>query len=85
MTDNDHLLQLLRETLAQCQRVRDVWRENEFRLIVAGLDITDAECAAFETRISHLKNLIAAIEKDGRVRACCDYASVRLTPDRVEL
>lgn len=63
MTDNDHLLQLLRETLDQCRRAREVWRKHEFRLVVSGLDITDAECAAFDTRISHLENLIAALEK----------------------
>ncbi|MBN9466022.1 MULTISPECIES: hypothetical protein [unclassified Brevundimonas] len=46
----------------QCRETLAFWRENNFRVVVKGIDITDAEQAATEARIAHLEGLIAAVE-----------------------
>lgn len=46
----------------QCRETLAFWRENNFRVVVKGIDITDAEQAATEARIAHLARLIAAVE-----------------------
>lgn len=63
----DELLRLFRRTLAQCRETQDFWRENNFRLTVGGIDITEAERAASDQRIEHLENLIAAMEREADV------------------
>ena len=59
------MLKLWRATVQQCQETLDVWHENDFRVVVNGIDITDAEKAATVARIAHLKGLIAAVEAYG--------------------
>ena len=61
----DELLHLFKRTLAQCRETQDFWLDNDFRLTVGGIDITEAERAAADQRIEHLENLIAAMERDG--------------------
>ena len=60
----DELLRLFKQTLAQCRETQRFWRDNDFRLTVGGIDITEAERAASDGRIEHLQNLIKAIEQN---------------------
>lgn len=60
----DELLHLFKRTLAQCRETQYFWRENNFRLTVGGIDITEAERAASDQRIAHLEALIAAMERE---------------------
>lgn len=60
----DELLRLFKKTLAQCRETQRFWRDNDFRLTVGGIDITEAERAASDGRIEHLQNLIKAIEQN---------------------
>lgn len=39
----------------QCRETLAFWRENNFRVVVKGIDITHAEQAATEARIAHLE------------------------------
>ena len=63
----DELLHLFKRTLAQCRETQDFWRENDFRLTVGGIDITEAERAASDLRIEHLETLIVAMEREADV------------------
>lgn len=58
------LLRLFKRTLMQCRETQDFWLDNDFRLTVGGIDITEAERAAADQRIEHLENLIAAMERE---------------------
>lgn len=51
-----------RDMAIQCGETLAFWRENNFRVVVKGIDITDAEQAATEARIAHLERLIAAVQ-----------------------
>lgn len=58
------MLDLWRETIAQCRRTLDFLAETDFRVCVNQIDITDAERAHTEARIHHLEALIQAVESD---------------------
>ena len=60
----DQMLQLWRETVAQCRKTVDFSRETGFRICLNGIDITDAELAITETRIEHLEKLITALQAE---------------------
>lgn len=51
-----------RSMAQQCQETLDVWETNGFRVVVNGIDISDAERAATVARIAHLHAVIAAVE-----------------------
>ena len=58
------MLDLWRETIAQCRRTLDFLAETDFHVCVNQIDITDAERAHTEARIHHLEALIHAVESD---------------------
>jgi len=55
---------LFERTLNQCRETQDFWLDNDFRLSIGGIDITEAERAAADQRLEHLENLISAMERD---------------------
>lgn len=60
----DQMLDLWRGMADQCRQTLAIWQHNDFRLCVNGIDITEAERAASESRIAHLEKLIAAVEAE---------------------
>lgn len=56
------MLELWRKTAALCRRTLEFWDKSDFRVMVNGIDITDAERAATAARIEHLEKLIEAVE-----------------------
>ena len=49
------------EMAVQCRETLDFWRASNFRVVVNGIDITEAEHAYTEARIMHLSRLIVAV------------------------
>lgn len=58
------MIALWRSMADQCRETLAIWKENDFRVCVKGIDITDAERAFTEARIAHLEKLIAAVESE---------------------
>jgi hypothetical protein len=62
-TIKSEMLARWRHMAEQCRETLDFWRASDFRVVVNGIDITDAERAATEAKIAHLERLICAVER----------------------
>ena len=57
------LIERWKDIEARNRDVLNIWQGSDYRLCIAGIDITEAEIAAAQARIAQLDVMIAALEK----------------------
>ena len=65
--DQSELLRRFCGLLAHCRDTLEFWEDSDLRLIVGGMDITDAELAALRERAAHLQRLTEMMQAEQRV------------------